>query len=88
MAGRKEDVGTHILPAHQTMNDIECFLNALRSFAELKRGEQMRLIADVTNSRDSSPRIEAVRLLLAESIDGCEDEEIADGLRYGAADEE
>ena len=69
------------------MNDIECFLSALSAFAKLKPAEQQQLITDVERSRKSTKRIHSVRLLFAESIDGCEDEEIADAMRYGSGND-
>jgi len=71
-----------------TMNDTECLLSALRAFAKLNPADQQQLIADVGQSRESANRIQLVRLQFAESIDGCDDEEIADALRYGAAADE
>jgi hypothetical protein len=64
--------------------DIECFLSALRSFARLSPADQLQLISDVEQSTQSPERIQSVRMEFAESIDGCFDEDIADGLRYGA----
>jgi len=71
-----------------TMNDIECFLSALRAYAKLSPAGQQQLITDIEQSRKSTELIQSVRLNFADAIDGCEDEEIADALRYGAADEE
>ncbi len=65
------------------MNDIECYLHALHRFAGLSPAEQRQLIADVRDGRRSKPAVRAVRELLAEAVDGCEDEEIADALRGG-----
>ena len=65
------------------MNDIECYLHALHRFVDLAPGEQRQLIADVRNGRHSKPAVQAVRGLLAEAVDGCDDEEIADSLRSG-----
>ena len=76
-------------PAQTAMNeDIECFLAALRSFANLSPADQQQLIIDVEESRESSERVQSVRMELAESIDGCFDEDIADGLLYGAIPED
>ena len=69
------------------MNDIECFLCALSALAKLNSAEQQQLINDVERSRKSNKRIHSVRLLIAESIDGCEDEEIADAMRYGSGND-
>ncbi len=88
VAGKEEDVGTHNPPAHRTMNDIEYFLSALRAFAKLSPAGQQQLITDIEQSRKSTARIQSVRLNFADAIDGCEDEEIADAMRYGAPNEE
>jgi hypothetical protein len=81
MAGRRKDVGTHIPPAHRTMNDIEYFLNALSAFAKLSPTEQQQLISDIEFSNKSTKHIHSVRLLFSDAIDGYDDEEITDALR-------
>jgi len=63
------------------MNDIKCFLSALSAFAKLSPTEQQQLISDAECSNKSTKHIHFVRLLFAESIDGCDDEEITDALR-------
>ena len=82
LAGRRMPERT-TLRRHRTMNDIDCFLLALQRFAALSHGEQRQLITDVRQGRDSRRPVNAVRELLAEAVDGCEDEEIADALRDG-----
>lgn len=69
------------------MNDIECFLDTLSAFAKLNPTAQQQLIDDVAHSRKSSKSVHKVRLLFAEAIDGCEDEEIADAMRYGSCND-
>jgi hypothetical protein len=86
LAGGRMSERTTLRPT-ESMNDIECFLSALSAFTKLNPAEQQQLITDVERSRKSTKRIHSVRLLLAESIDGCEDEEIADAMRYGSGND-
>ena len=67
--------------------EIECLLKALAAYAGLSPQDRNRLAADVRAGSPSPKRVAAVRLLLAETIDGCDDEEIADALRGGSDDD-
>ena len=80
-----QGVGPNIPPTQSAMNqEIECLLNALAAYAGLSPEDRDRLAADVRAGRTSPKRVAAVRRLLAETIDGCDDEEIADALRSGS----
>lgn len=69
-------------PPTPTLNeDAACFAAALEAFACLSPAEQLALIADVRAMRGSAAAIHRVRLVLADSIDGAFDEDIADALR-------
>ena len=61
--------------------EIECLLETLAAYARLSPEDQSRLAADVRAGRPSPERVAAVRRMLAETIDGCDDEELADALR-------
>lgn len=65
--------------------ESECaqfFINCHEAFAELSPDDQRLMIEDLRHERASKPEIRQVRWLFAEGIDGAEDEEIADLLRY------